>query len=221
MGVKKPIEKLTNEEQMIVEKNQGLVFSVLGRHFQKFLTNPLTRDDVIQCAQMGLIYGVIAYRDTSKRELYKFSTIATRHIQNSVMEYLKIMECVKESHNAQKYHLKSNYHIIGITNENMDSEGGASYSEVQESSLEDINGTNYDDVIERLDNNIILNDVRKFIGEKEYKFLMDYYSVNNVKEDLKRISKKTDYASYYSNLKHKKALIKKIRSKYPKYINNF
>lgn len=219
MEIKEKLQ-LTPEEQVLVEKNIGLVISTIKRHYSPYLSNVNCRDDIIQCGQMGVINACFIYRDPKINTKYAFSTIASRYIKNSINNYLKSMEFIKESHNTQKFYLKNQYHFYTLTGETGD-DGMAKSGEILESTIEDENSTNFEEIVDNIDRQELLSKIRQYIGEDDYNFLIEFYSSDSNKRQIHRVSKRTDYSSYYGNIKYKKTLMNKIKKQFPKYVVDF
>ena len=136
------LRQFTKEEQQFAEENHDLVYAFLNE-------KKLSEDEYYDVVVFGYLRAVQEFCGTSKLRKYKFSTLAWKRMQHTLMDYYKYVSSPKR--NAQ---------VISL-DEPIDSEDGLCIADT----------ISYDDIMSELKEELLMHELAKKLSPREMRIV--------------------------------------------------
>ena len=136
------LRPFTKEEQQFAEENHDLVYAFLNE-------KKLSEDEYYDVVVFGYLRAVQEFCGTSKLRKYKFSTLAWKRMQHTLMDYYKYVSSPKR--NAQ---------VISL-DEPIDSEDGLCIADT----------ISYDDIMSELKEELLMHELAKKLSPREMRII--------------------------------------------------
>jgi len=136
------LRPFTKEEQQFAEENHDLVYAFLNE-------KKLSEDEYYDVVVFGYLRAVQEFCGTSKLRKYKFSTLAWKRMQHTLMDYYKYVSSPKR--NAQ---------VISL-DEPIDSEDGLCIADT----------ISYDDIMSELKEELLMHELAKKLSPREMRIV--------------------------------------------------
>ena len=136
------LRPFTKEEQQFAEENHDLVYAFLNE-------KKLSEDEYYDVVVFGYLRAVQEFCGTSKLRKYKFSTLAWKRMQHTLMDYYKYVSSPKR--NAQ---------VISL-DEPIDSEDGSCIADT----------ISYDDIMSELKEELLMHELAKKLSPREMRIV--------------------------------------------------